>query len=186
MEDRAIIELYWARQEQALVETDRKYGAYCRTIARNILKNSADSEECVNDTYLRAWNTIPPQRPAILQVFLGTITRNLSVNRYRAAHTLKRGSGQLPVALEELEFCLPASQSVEQQMESAELGRLIDGFLRGLPERDRYIFIRRYWYVDSVREIARRLRMSEGTVKSNLFRTRQRLKEMLAREGVEP
>ena len=186
MDDAAIIELYWARQEQALVETDRKYGAYCRAIAQNILKNPADSEECVNDTYMRAWNTIPPQRPAILQVFLGTIVRNLSVNRFRANHTLKRGGGQLPLALEELEFCLPAPDTVERQVEAAELGRLIDAFLRGLPERDRYMFIRRYWYVDSVRDIARKLRISEGTVKSNLFRTRQKLKDLLGREGVNP
>lgn len=186
MDDSDIIELYWARQEQALVETDRKYGAYCRSIAQNILKNPADSEECVNDTYMRAWNTIPPQRPTILQVFLGTITRNLSVNRFRANHTLKRGGGQLTMALEELEFCLPAADTVERQVESAELGRLIDAFLRGLPERDRYIFIRRYWYVDSIRDIARKLHMSEGTVKSNLFRTRQKMKELLGREGVNP
>ena len=184
MEDSAIIELYFQRCEQALAETDRKYGGYCRAIAENILKNPSDTEECVNDTWLQAWNSIPPQRPVILQVYLGTITRNLSFNRYRANRTQKRGSGQIVLALEELEYCLTCTDSAEQSMEAAELGRLIDAFLRTLSERDRYIFLRRYWYVDSIRQIARRLHMSEGTVKSNLFRTRQKLKELLSREGV--
>lgn len=184
MEDSAIIELYFQRCEQALVETACKYGGYCRSIAQNILKDPSDTEECVNDTWLQAWNSIPPQRPMVLRVYLGTITRNLSLNRFRANRTLKRGGGQMTVALDELEFCLSLGESAEQHMEAEELGRLIDAFLRGLSERDRYIFLRRYWYVDSVRQIARRLHMSEGTVKSNLFRTRQKLKQLLSREGV--
>ena len=113
MEDQAIVALFFAREERAITETDRKYGGYCRAVAYNILKNKDDTDECVNDTYMQAWNTIPPQRPEVLSVFLGTITRNLSLNRYRAARTQKRGGGQLPVALEELEFCMPDGQSVE-------------------------------------------------------------------------
>ena len=108
MEDSAIIDLYWARQERALEETDRKYGSYCWTIAHNILKNRQDTEECVNDTWLKAWNAMPPHRPAILSSFLGTITRNLSLDRYQAGRTGKRGGGRVTVALDELEDCIPA------------------------------------------------------------------------------
>ena len=184
MEDQAIVALFFAREERAITETDRKYGGYCRAVAYNILKNKDDTDECVNDTYMQAWNTIPPQRPEVLSVFLGTITRNLSLNRYRAARTQKRGGGQLPVALEELEFCMPDGQSVEGVLEAAEVGRLIDCFLRQLPERERCVFLRRYWYVDSLQEIARRCRISEGTVKSMLFRTRKKLRAYLEKVGI--
>lgn len=184
MEDHAIIALYFAREERAIAETDKKYGSYCRSVAYHILKNRDDTEECVNDTYMNAWNSIPPQRPGVLSVFLGTITRNLSLNRYRAAKTQKRGGGQLPMALEELEFCMPAGQSAESEVEAAEVGRMIDRFLRSLPERERCIFLRRYWYVDSLHEIACRYRMSEGTVKSTLFRTRKKLKDYLEKEEI--
>jgi len=184
LEDHAIIALFWARQERALEETDRKYGRYCWTIAYNILRSREDSEECVNDTWLRAWNAIPPQRPAILSAFLGRITRNLSLDRYKAGRTGKRGGGQLLVALEELETCLSAGDTVEQLVEEAELSRSIDRFLRTLPEKERCVFLRRYWYVDTTLEIARRYKMSEGTVKSMLHRTRQKLRTYLEQEGV--
>lgn len=184
MEDSAIIDLYWSRDEQAVAETARKYGSYCRAIAQNILKNRDDSDECVNDTYMRAWNAIPPQRPVILSVFLGTITRNLALNRYREYRAGKRGGGQMPLALEELEYCLAQRDTAESYMEATELGRIIDSFLRQLPEGERMIFLRRYWYVDSLRDIARRYHISEGTVKSKLFRTRQKLIKHLEKEGV--
>ena len=186
MEDREIIALYWSRQEQALEETNRKYGSYCWTIAYHILRSREDTEECVNDTWLRAWHAIPPNRPAILSAFLGRITRNLSLDRYKAGKTEKRGGGRMILALDELSQCLPDGQNVEQLVEQAELSRLIDRFLRTLPEKERCIFLRRYWYVDTTLEIAQRYKMSEGTVKSTLHRTRQKLKTYLRQEGMEP
>ena len=184
MEDQAIIDLYWARKEQALEESDRKYGGFCRTIAYNILHSLEDSEECVNDTWLRAWNTMPPQRPGVLQAFLGRITRNLSLDRYKAARADKRGGGQRPLALEELGDCIPSAASVEEALALEELTRLLDRFLRALPERECCIFLRRYWYVDGTKEIARRYDMAEGSVKSTLYRTRQKLRAALEKEGV--
>jgi len=184
VEDSAIIDLYWARQELALEETDRKYGSFCRNVAYNILRNLEDSEECVNDTWLRAWNTIPPQRPGILQAFLGKITRNLSLDRYKASHTEKRGGGQVPIALEELGECIPAADSVEETLELEELTRILDQFLRTLPEKECCVFLRRYWFVDGTGEIARRYEMPEGSVKSTLYRTRQKLRACLRKEGV--
>ena len=184
MEDHAIIDLYWARKEQALEETELKYGSFCRTIAYNILRSQEDSEECVNDTWLRAWNTMPPQRPGVLQAFLGKITRNLSLDRDKAARAEKRGGGQLPLALEELGECIPSAGSVEEALELEELTRLLDRFLRDLPEKECCIFLRRYWYVDSTRDIAHRYEMAEGSVKSTLYRTRQKLRACLEKEGV--
>lgn len=185
MEDRTIIDLFWARQEQAIAETEQKYGSYCRTIAENILKNRQDAEECVNDTWLRAWNTMPPQRPNILSAFLGRITRNLSLDCYKAYHTDKRGGGQLPLILDELSECLSDGKTTEDLVESAELSRIVDRFLRTLPEKEYCIFLRRYWYADTTREIAQRYRMSEGTIKSMLHRTRNKLCTYLKQEGVE-
>lgn len=184
MDDSAIIDLYWAREERALVETERKYGSYCWTIAHNILKNREDTEECVNDTYMKAWNAMPPQRPHILSTFLGRITRNLSLDRYKASRAGKRGGGQLPLALEELGGCIPDTTGVEKQLADAELARCIDRFLRNLPDKECCIFLRRYWYVDSVADIARRCHMAEGSVKSSLYRTRQKLRTYLEQEGI--
>lgn len=184
MEDAGIIDLYWAREERALIETERKYGRYCWTISYHILHNREDTEECLNDTYMKAWNVMPPQRPSILSAFLGKITRNLALDRYKAARTDKRGGGQTLVPLEELEDCLPANGSVEQSLADAELARSIDRFLRTLPEKECCVFLRRYWYVDSMLEIAHRYHMAEGTVKSMLFRTRRKLKNYLEQEGV--
>lgn len=186
MEDRSIIDLYWARDEKALEESQRKYGSYCWTIAHNILRSREDSEECVNDTWLRAWNAMPPQRPAILSSFLGRITRNLSLDRYKAQKRAKRGGGQLTLALEELGECLSDRADAEQLLLEAEVARAIDRFLRDLPEKEGCIFLRRYWYVDSTLEIAARYRMAEGTVKSTLHRTRKKLKAYLEQEGVCP
>ena len=184
MEDSAIIDLYWAREEQALTESDRKYGRLCRSVAFNILRNREDTEECVNDTWMRAWNAMPPGRPSVLSAFLSRITRNLALDTYKASKAEKRGGGQLPAALEELGDCIPATGTVEQELAYRELTGLLDEFLRQLPERECCIFLRRYWYMDSTRDIARRYGMPEGSVKSQLSRTRQKLKKSLEREGV--
>lgn len=184
LEDSKIIDLYWAREEQALAETDAKYGNYCRTIARNILRNFEDTEECVSDTWLHAWNSMPPQRPGILSAFLGRITRNLSFDRCKYQQAAKRGGGALPLALDELGECIPASGRVEHELEQKELAAAIDRFLRTLPEKDCNLFLRRYWYVDSISVIADRYGMKENTVKSILFRTREKLRKFLGEEGI--
>ena len=184
MEDTKIIDLFWARQETAIVETDRKYGNYCRSIAMHILSNQEDTEECVNDTWMKAWECMPPQRPDILSAFLGKITRNLSISRYRMTHAKKRGSGEMDLLLNELEECLPSAQSVEQEVESRETVQAINQFLYGIERESRNIFVRRYFYADSVKEIAERFGISESKVKSQLFRMRNRLKEHLEKEGI--
>ena len=184
LEDSKIIDLYWARKEQALAETDAKHGSYCRTIARNILRNFEDTEECVSDTWLHAWNSMPPQRPGILSAFLGRITRNLSFDRCKYRQADKRGGGALPLALDELGECIPSAQRVEYALEQKELAAAIDRFLRTLPEKDCNLFLRRYWYVDSISVIADRYGMKENTVKSILFRTREKLRKFLGEEGI--
>ena len=181
MEDMGIIDLYWARDERAVEETERKYGGYCRSISYHILKNRQDAEECVNDAYVRAWNAMPPQRPISLGAFLGKIVRNLSLNRYRW-NTARRRSGQVPLVLEELADA--TAHSLEQALEQAELGRLLDKFLRSLPQKDCCIFLRRYWYMDPLEEIARRYRMPLGSVKSSLHRSRKKLRTYLEQKGV--
>ena len=186
MLDSEIIALYWSRQEQAIAETQAKYGSYCQGIAWNILRNRQDTEECVNDTWLRAWNAMPPQRPNALAVFLGTITRHLSLDRWRATQAKKRGSGQLEASLSELDACVPASVSLEERISQEELGRLLDRFLRTLPLRERCIFIRKYWYTDSILDIARRFHMTESAVKVNLHRSRNKLRQLLEQEGFAP
>lgn len=182
MDDNGIISLYWDRDEQALRETANKYGPYCHTIAYNVVKNRQDAEECVNDTYVQAWNSMPPQKPAVLRAFLGKITRNLAINRYRAAHSKRRGGGQLPAVLEELEDCF--SDGPEAALEEAELTRLLDRFLRQLPSKDCIVFVRRYWYMDSLADIAGRCHMALGSVKSSLHRSRKKLKDYLEQEGI--
>lgn len=184
MEDERIIDLYWARQENAIVETDKKYGNYCRSIALHILKSMEDSEECVNDTWMKAWDSMPPKRPDFLSAFLGKITRNLSISRYRMSHARKRGSGEVDLLLMELEECLPSAKSVEEEIEGRETARAIDCFLYGIDEESRNIFVRRYFFVDSIKEIAERFDVSESKVKSQLFRTRNRLKDHLEKEGI--
>ena len=181
MEDKRIIELYWLRSEDAISQTASKYGAYCRSIAWNILCNSEDSEECVNDTYLRAWDTIPPQRPKVFQTFLGKITRNLSLDRWRRNHTQKRDSGVL-LALEELEECVPCGNS--NMSEDLAIREALNGFLSGLKPEHRKIFLRRYWYLSPVKEIAQEYGISESKVKMILLRTREKLRAHLESEGI--
>ncbi|MDO4292283.1 MAG: sigma-70 family RNA polymerase sigma factor [Eubacteriales bacterium] len=184
MEDEKIIGLYWARQEAAITETDRKYGNYCRSISLHILKSPEDAEECVNDTWMRAWDTIPPKRPDYLAAFLGRIVRNLSISRYRMNHAQKRGSGETELLLTELEECIPTAASVEDEVEGKETAAAINRFLEGLDLESRNIFVRRYFYADPVKEVAERYRVSESKVKSQLFRMRGRLREHLEREGI--
>lgn len=184
MEDAAIIALYWERNESAIGESSAKYGPFCRAIALNILSAPEDAEECVNDTWLRAWNAIPPARPSPLRAFFGKITRNLSLDRFRAARAQKRGSGNMELILEELGECVGSGESVEDAFDARETAVVITRFLEEQQPLQRQIFMRRYWFGDSVSEIAKRFALREGTVKSNLFRTRERLRAVLEREGV--
>ncbi len=184
MEDSQIIQLYWERSETAISETHQKYGPYCRRIAYNILHSSEDSEECLNDTYLRAWNAMPPKRPDLLSVFLGRITRNLSLDRFKSYQAQKRGEGQTVLALAELEECVPAPGSVEQVIEEEALAQCIDRFLKGLSREKRRVFLLRYWYLCPIREIASQTGMSENKLASMLFRIRKELRRYLEKEGV--
>lgn len=183
MEDERIVDLYWARSESAIAETTVKYGGYCYTIAYNILYDREDADESVNDTWLRAWNSMPPHRPAILATFLGKITRRLSLNRWRDRNALKRGGGEMPLVLEELENCIPSGSSVEQELEMKELTRLIDNFLDELSETERNVFVRRYWNLDPIKQISDAFGFSESKTKTMLWRTREKLAVRLAKEG---
>ncbi|MBE6956996.1 MAG: sigma-70 family RNA polymerase sigma factor [Ruminococcaceae bacterium] len=184
MEDNQIIDLYWARSQQAIEESEAKYGTYCRSVAWNILSRPEDAEECVNDTWLRAWNAMPPQRPTVLRAFFGALTRNLSLDRWRRERAEKRGGGTVELALEELEDCLAAREQVERTVEAQETARLISDFLRGQTRQDRQLFLRRYWYLDDIRTLCRRFGMGESQVKSRLHRMRKKLKQELEQEGV--
>lgn len=183
MEDQAIIGLYVQRSQQAIAETRQKYGRYCRAIARNVLADRSDVEECENDTYLAAWNAIPPHQPRRLAVFLGRITRNLALDRY-GYHTARKRNRRLEVILTELEECLAAPGTVEAAFEAEETAKSISQFLYGCEEQARRLFVRRYWYSDSIADLADRFELSESKVKSMLFRTRRKLKAHLTQEGV--
>lgn len=181
MEDKKIIDLYWQRSEEAISQTESKYGAYCHSIAWNILYDHEDTEECVNDTWLRTWDTIPPQRPGVFQTFLGKITRNLSLDRWRRNHAQKRDSGIL-LALDELDECVPCTNS--NMSEDLAIREALNGFLRGLKPVHRKVFLRRYWYMSPVKEIAEDYGLSESKVKMLLLRTREKLKAHLESEGI--
>lgn len=184
MLDTAIIDLYFARNEQAIAETQATYGKYCYQIAWNVLRDSEDSDECVNDTWFRAWNSIPPTRPARLSVYLGTITRNLSLDRWKSRKAARRNNGEIPVVLDEIAEVIPDKSSVEDEVEAARLEELINRFLHELPEKDCNVFLRRYWYLEEYGEIAKRYHMNLNTVKSSIHRTRGKLREYLEKEGV--
>lgn len=184
MDDSEIIELYWERSENAIAETSKKYSRYCLYISYNILHNNEDVEECVNDTYLRTWNTIPPRRPNCLATFLGKITRNLSLNRYKQYTAKKRGLGHTALVLSELEGCIPATSDAEQTTDEMVLAEALNTFLATLPKINRVVFVRRYWYLSAIKEIAKQYDMSESKVKSMLFRTRNELKKHLEKEGI--
>ncbi len=183
MEDKQIVELYWARSEQAIAETDAKYGGYCYSIAYNVLANREDAEESVSDTYMAAWNALPPQRPAVLATFLGKITRNLSISRWRARSANKRGGGELVIALDELGECVASTQETEAELIAKEAVAVFNSFLRELPKEERIIFLRRYWCLDSVSMIADSFGFSQSKVKSMLHRTRKKLRERFEKEG---
>lgn len=184
MDDTQIVELYWARKESAIEETEAKYGSYCRSIAGNILQNQDDAEECVNDTWLGAWNSMPPHRPSVLSTFLGKLTRRISIDKWRRTTAKKRGDGQLPLVLAELEDCVSDGKSIEEETERKLLAEVIDAFVKSLPETEQKVFLCRYWYMDSVSAIATRFRFSESKVKSMLFRTREKLRIRLEKEGL--
>lgn len=183
MEDAQIIELYWQRDDTAIEKTDEKYGGYCYTVANRILSSHEDAEECVNDTWLRAWNAMPPQRPQLLKMFLAAITRNLSFDRVKAAQTTKRGGGALEIALDELGECVGGSDDAESSAIAQALGESINEFLSTLAARERVIFLRRYFFVESPAEIAQRCGISAGNVNVSLHRTRKKLREHLEKEG---
>jgi RNA polymerase sigma-70 factor (ECF subfamily) len=182
MEDNKIIELYFARSEEAIKQTELKYGNYCFLIAHNILSSREDAEECVNDTYLNAWNSIPPNRPDPLKTFLGKITRNLAINRYIRIRAKKR-SGETDLLFEEVCEFLPDNRV--SLCDEFALKQAINSFLASLPKKTRIIFVRRYWYLSPIREIARELAVSETSVKVTLHRTRLAFKAHLEQEGID-
>ncbi len=177
MEDQDIIDLYFARDELAIRETAKKYGRFCEGIAQSILGDRSDAEECVNDTYLRTWNSIPPRRPTSLKAFLGTITRNLSIDRYRRRHTARYG-GDMDIMLSELEACLPAPEESRSP-----LSELLDEFLAGLDPLDRNLFMGRYWHGYSVTRLSEGYRMTPNAVSLRLFRVREKLRIYLTERG---
>lgn len=181
-EDQKIIDLYWNRSENAITETAVKYGRYCTSIAYGILKSREDAQECVSDAYLMAWNAIPPRRPADLGTYLGKITRNLSIDRLRTRNRDKRGGGEMPLALEELEEVVVGSDSPENEAIRKELAASMNRFLEELTVQERYVFVRRYWYLDSLADIAKNTGFSGSKVASMLFRLRGRLKKQLIKE----
>lgn len=184
MEDARIVALYHERSEAAIAETERRYGKYCYAIAYNILCNAEDANECVNDTYLQAWNSIPPHQPQILATFLGKITRCLAIDRLRADHAARRGNGEIHYALDELTECIPSGSNVEQEIEMTELGESINRFVLNLPLTERRVFICRYWYLDSIAAISEQFDFTQSKVKVMLHRTRNRLKTYLEQEGL--
>lgn len=182
MNDEEIINLYWTRQENAIYETDKKYGKYCNKISFNILQNKEDVKECVNDTYLKTWNSIPPQRPNILKVYLGRITRNLSLNKYEKKNAKKRDY-TVEIALEELNECISSNNNIEEEYKYNELVNILNIFLSKLSQDKRKIFLERYWYLYSIKDISSKNNMSESNIKIILLRIRNQLKDYL-KEGV--
>ena len=172
MEDAAIVDLYWQRSDRAIAETDRKYNRYCHSIAYHICGADEDAEECVNDTWFRAWNLMPDQRPTVLSVFLGTITRSLALDRIKARTRKKRGGGEAVLALDELAECIPGGDDPARAVEDRELEEAVGRFVSGLPEPEKQAFVLRYWHLLSLSEIAQRLHFSQSKTKSMLFRTR--------------
>lgn len=184
MKDSEIIDLYWQRKEAAITATAEVYGNYCHRIACNILGSIEDAEECVNDTWLHAWNSIPPHRPTRLATYLGKLTRNLSLNRYHLLTAQKRGMGQTALALSELEDCIPAQNDLERHTDEMILVEAIESFLRAQPKTQRNIFVGRYWHLYSIRELADAYRISESKTASMLHRMRSKLKFHLEKEGI--
>lgn len=183
MDDRNIIELFFARDEKALSESQKKYGRYCQSISRNILSSDEDAEEVLNDTLLSAWNSIPPEEPKSLKTYLGTLARNLSLDRYRKMKAEKRSGGEVSLCLEEAEEFLADTKSISEEYERREFVKFLNNFLYSLPERECDIFVRRYFYCDSTADIARRFGIKEPNVLVILSRTRKSLKKALQKGG---
>lgn len=184
MDDKQIIDLYWSRSETAISETAAKYGGYCYSIAYNVLTDREDAEESVNDTYLAAWNRLPPHRPAVLSTFLGKITRYISISRWRQRNACKRAGGEMPMALEELGECVSGGLDVESAYARKETIAAVNRFLSALPETERNIFLRRYWCLDAVGDIAGNFGFTPGKVSTMLHRTRKKLYAVLEKEGL--
>lgn len=182
MEDRQIVELFWQRSEQALAETAAKYGSYCHAIAFRLLRDQQDAEESVNDAYLDAWNSIPPHRPETLSTFLGKLVRHIAIDRLRKNNAQKRGGGETALALEELEECLSAGDDVEREVERNALSEALNAFVASLPSVERRVFLRRYWFLDSIEDICGQFGFSQSKVKSMLHRTREKLRRCLSEQ----
>ena len=183
MDDKSIVDLYFSRNQDAITQTDKKYGRYCYSIAYNILTNKEDAEEIVSDTYMTAWRVIPPRRPSVLSTFLGKITRHISIDRWRERSAHKRGGGEVPLALEELNDCVAGMQNVEMEYERTEIVKAYVKFLDTLPITERRVFLCRYWYVESIETIADKFGFSQSKDKTMLHRTRAKLRKQLAEEG---
>lgn len=183
MNDEKIIQLYWDRDEQAIQASMDTYGPYCRAVAREILHNPSDEEEAVADTWLKAWDAIPPSRPQYLRLFLGKLTRNISLSLWRRQTAFRRGGGQVTLALEELGECIGAESSLEEQVNMRELEKALSAFLRMEPDMRRNVFLHRYFYLEDIAAIARRYELRESNVRMMLSRTRQKLKKFLIQEG---
>lgn len=183
VEDSKIVDLYWERSEQAISETQNKYGHYCLSIARNILPTREDAQESVNDTYLAAWNAMPPNRPSVLSTFLGKLIRRISIDRWRILSADKRGGGNTALALEELAECIPGGSDPEAEVEAKELASTVGSFLDTLSSTERQIFLMRYFDLTNIQNISSKFNMSPSKVKSMLFRIRNKLREHLEKEG---
>lgn len=183
MDDIEILDLFRSRKEEALAQTEIKYGNYCLSVANRILGSISDAEECVNDTLLQAWNAIPPAEPTVLRIYLAKITRRLAINRYHAARTQKRGGGEVEAVLDELAECVGQRMTPEDEQIAKDLSDFIRGFVRGLPDTERSIFLRRYFYAEPVKTIAERLGWSPTRVSVTLARTRKKLRAALIKEG---
>ena len=184
MDDKQIVDLYWARSEKAIEETERKFGGYCRTVAWNILTNTADAEECVNDTWMKAWNSMPTHRPSILAPYLSKLTRWLSLTRLREKNSLRRGGGELPLVLDELAETLDSGQDTEREMELRELNEALRRMVKALSKDERDVFLCRYWYKASIRAFAEKTGLSESIVRTMLHRIRNKLHRQLMEEGL--
>lgn len=182
VEDSKIIDLYWDRNETAIQYTSEKYGHYCNTIAFNILKSNEDVEECLNDTWMKTWNSIPDERPSIFKGFLGAITRNLAIDRYRRMHAKMRGDGEIELIFDEMVECV-CKDTPEKKLEHKELSNAINQFLEKTKAEYRVIFVRRYFYMESIKDISKKYGITESRVKSVLFRVRKELKKHLVKEG---
>ncbi len=184
MDDQSIVDLYWQRSENAIGETDKKYGRFCYRLAYSILENNEDAEETVSDTYLKVWDSLPPQRPAALMPFLGKITRNTAISRWRSRNAAKRGGGEISLALEELEACVAGAREAEAEFLYRETVRVFREFLDTLPDTERNVFLRRYYLLDSVAAIGADFGFSQSKVKSMLRRTRLKLRSQLEKEDL--